>query len=51
MSILEKKIRKKLLFVTSDGRGLLKKLKNMDILKRIITHPHQDKKRIKGVKK
>jgi len=40
MSLLEKKIRQKLLFVSSDGKGLLKKIKNMDILKRIISNPH-----------
>lgn len=37
MSILESKIRKKIMLVTADGRGIMKKLKNMHILKRLIT--------------
>lgn len=40
MSILESKIRKKIMLVTADGRGLIKKLKNMHILKRLITEPN-----------
>jgi len=40
MSILESKIRKKIMLVTSDGKGLMKKLKNMHILKRLINDPN-----------
>lgn len=39
MSILESKIRKKIMFVTSDGKGLMKKLKNMYILRRLVAEP------------
>ena len=38
------------MFITSDGRGVLKKLRNMDILKRIISHP-QPQKKVKKIKK
>jgi hypothetical protein len=37
MSLLELKIRKKIMFLTADGRGLAKKMRNMHILKRLIT--------------
>lgn len=40
MSILEKKIRKKIMLVSGDGRSVLKKLRNMHILKRIISDPN-----------
>lgn len=36
MSILEKKLRKKILLVSSNPKNLLKKLKNMDVLRRIV---------------
>ena len=36
MSILESKIRKKIMIISGDSRGLIKKLKNMHILKRIV---------------
>jgi hypothetical protein len=37
MSMLELKIRKKIMFLTADGRGLAKKMKNMHILRRLIS--------------
>lgn len=43
MSILETKIRKKIMLISSDGRGLFKKMKNMDILRRLITENKVDK--------
>ena len=49
MSLLEKRIRKRLVLLTSDGKGLLKKIKNMDILKRIISNPQPTNKRKKKV--
>lgn len=53
MSILESKIRKKIMLVSADGRGLLKKLKNMHILRRLIADPKvegQFRKKNKGNK-
>ena len=43
MSILESKIRKKIMLISSDGRGLFKKMKNMDILRRLISENRIDK--------
>ena len=51
LSLLEKRIRKKLVLLTSDGKGLLKKIRNMDILRRIITNPQPINKRKKKVNK
>lgn len=39
MSKLEYKIRKKLLIVNGDSRSIMKKIKNVDILRRIIQDP------------
>lgn len=39
MSKLEYKIRKKLLIVNGDSRSIMKKIKNIDILRRIIQDP------------
>ena len=49
MSLLERRIRKRLVLITSDGKGLLKKIRNMDILKRIITNPQLITKKKKKV--
>ena len=43
ISILEKKIRKKIMLVSSDGRGIFKKMKNMDTLRRLISENKIDK--------
>mgnify|MGYP006869345258 CR=1 FL=1 len=39
MSKLEYKIRKKLLIINGDSRSIMKKIKNIDILRRIIQDP------------
>lgn len=41
MSVLEKKIRKKILLITADSRGILKKAKDIDILRRYILNPRR----------
>jgi len=44
MSILEKKIRKKLILINSDPRSIIKKQKDLDILRRFILHPRRPRK-------
>jgi len=40
---LEKKIRKKILIINSDARGMIKKMKDMDILRRFILQPRRSR--------
>lgn len=42
LSILETKIRKKIMLINSDPRNMLKKLRNIDILRRFIINPRQN---------
>jgi hypothetical protein len=44
MSVLEKKIRKKILLITADSRGILKKAKDIDILRRYILNPRRGRR-------
>lgn len=44
MSVLEKKIRKKILLITADSRGILKKTKDIDILRRYILNPRRGRR-------
>lgn len=39
MSKLESKIRKKLLIINGDSRSIMKKIKNIEILRRIVQDP------------
>ena len=44
MSILEKKIRKKLILINGDARSVIKKQKDLDILRRFILYPRRPRK-------
>lgn len=44
MSLLEKKIRKKLILINGDPRSIMKKQKDLDILRRFILYPRKPKK-------
>lgn len=44
MSLLEKKIRKKLVLINSDPRSIIKKQKDLDILRRFILYPRKPRK-------
>lgn len=44
MSILEKKIRKKILLINADPRSMMKKLKDIDILRRFMLYHRKPKR-------
>ena len=44
MSLLEKKIRKKLILINGDPRSVIKKQKDLDILRKFILFPRKQKK-------
>ena len=44
LSLLEKKIRKKILIINADSRGIMKKMKDIDILRKFILNPRRQKK-------
>ena len=44
MSILERKIRQKITLINADARSILKKQKDLDILRRFILYPRRPRK-------
>jgi hypothetical protein len=44
MSILEKKIRKKILLINADPKSMMKKLKDIDILRRFILYSRKPRR-------
>lgn len=44
MSLLEKKIRKKLVLINGDSKSVIKKQKDLDILRKFILYPRKPKK-------
>ena len=44
LSILEKKIRKKIVLINSDPKSILKKQKDLDILRRFMLYPRRPRK-------
>jgi hypothetical protein len=46
MSILETKIRKKIMLINADPRNMMKKLKDIDVLRKFILYPKKYKKKV-----
>jgi hypothetical protein len=44
MSILEKKIRKKILLINADPKSMMKKMKDVDILRRFILYSRKPRR-------